>query len=404
LGVLPESKRPQKEDIIVNYGVTYIESGVHIPDCGFLSDTSLNSFLPPSNMSDNFLKLFTDVSTKDVDFDIFAASFYILTEYYFYFQTDFDQHGRYNEYDDFLLKNNFFAFPWVNVWANYLLDLIIKKYPHFEKPKNTLSIKLSFDIDHPFAFINKGIAGYAGYFKDLFHADFKNSILRCRTHTGNKDPYDTFDFILKETEYTKSVFFFLGQHLSGYDGKTSFKNKAYKSIIIKVKERGHEIALHPSYLTHHNKQAIKLEKQMLEEISDVEVRSARQHYLRYRLPHTRQYYQQVGIFNDYNSVCINFSGYKNGITCSFPWFDLQENRMSKLIIHPTIIMDVSLKEYMKLTPEQAYREYEKQFNMLRIYGGEVNLLWHNNSLSDIHGWEGWKDVFIAIVNDLKSAI
>jgi hypothetical protein len=56
-------------------------------------------------------------------------------------------------------------------------------------------------------------------------------------------------------------------------------------------------------------------------------------------------------------------------------------------------MDVTLKNYKKLSVEESKREIQNMINVTKSYGGDFYSIWHNNSLCEEDDWEGWREVY-----------
>ena len=56
-------------------------------------------------------------------------------------------------------------------------------------------------------------------------------------------------------------------------------------------------------------------------------------------------------------------------------------------------MDTTLQKYMKLTPEQAVEQYRSIINDVRRVDGTFCCIVHNQNLSELFGWEGWRNVY-----------
>jgi hypothetical protein len=56
-------------------------------------------------------------------------------------------------------------------------------------------------------------------------------------------------------------------------------------------------------------------------------------------------------------------------------------------------MDVSLKDYLGLSPNKAKESIQQIIEQCKRVGGTFIPLWHNSSFSELDGWEGWKEVF-----------
>ncbi|MBT7828285.1 MAG: hypothetical protein HN600_16990, partial [Bacteroidetes bacterium] len=141
----------------------------------------------------------------------------------------------------------------------------------------------------------------------------------------------------------------------------------------------------------------------LEEIIGKRILSVRQHYLKYRNPKTRLFYTELGLRQDYNAAMSSSIGFRNGMGIPFPWFNLLANEMTTLFIHPQMAMDVTLKDYMGLSAEESIQKIINLIEECKKYNLTFSLLWHNSSLSEIHGWEGWKLVFQESVRMLNES-
>jgi hypothetical protein len=56
-------------------------------------------------------------------------------------------------------------------------------------------------------------------------------------------------------------------------------------------------------------------------------------------------------------------------------------------------MDVTLKDYMNLRPEDAWQLTEKLMDEVKKVNGTFICLFHNESLHDLDQWQGWRQLF-----------
>ena len=61
------------------------------------------------------------------------------------------------------------------------------------------------------------------------------------------------------------------------------------------------------------------------------------------------------------------------------------------MVHPFQIMDVTLKNYLNLEPDQAIEKIKNIVNTIARYGGTMISIWHNSSFDK--DWIGWHKVF-----------
>ena len=67
-----------------------------------------------------------------IPYDIFAASFYLITRYEEYLPHVKDIHGRYTAEQSLAFKYRFLEKPVVDIWAYKLLEALKEKFPDYE--------------------------------------------------------------------------------------------------------------------------------------------------------------------------------------------------------------------------------------------------------------------------------
>jgi hypothetical protein len=393
---------PEKDrNPVIAYGITHVRKSLKIPDAGLLSQKGTSKIKPSFNRQDN--KLFFDEEFKmgfDMDFDPFSACFFLLTEYEKYSCDEFDNHNRYKEETLYTIKKKLYKKPLINIYAKRL-KMLIQERLNFRTMNGFKSdYQITIDVDHPFAFLHKGWKGKAGYLKDIIRFDIVNLKNRTVAELRQKDPYDTFKEILEICPLKKVLFFFLVGGKSKYDLKISDKKEYFKTIR-ELSENGFKIGLHPSYDTFKNLKLLEKEKEVLEDIIGKKVKHSRQHFLRYSLDETYTNLLETGITNDYTSCLYSQPGYKYGIMNTFPWYNLNEEKITDLKIHPTLAMDTTYRFYKQKSAKKSIKHLRNILDETRYHSGEFRILWHNSSLSGIHGWEKWENSLSKIISYIK---
>lgn len=383
--------------------------GVSVFNSAFLLQNDIKKF-EPEIKPEKIPQLFPNPGADkfDINFDLFAASFYLLTEYDKYMIDQRDSHGRIPDNLTFVFRNELYKQPLINIYAEQLREKICEKFPDLTEElndknpnKRKFTYELSFDIDFPWAYKHKGIVTYLGIARDILKRDFTGLKLRLQTISGKKDPYDVFDklFELCPVEHTR--FFFLINGLSKFDSRFTERNLAYRQLISKIFEKGYACGIHPSYLSSRSKTIMKDEVRALEKILKAKVISSRQHFLKYALPETYHLLQLLGIKKDYTGTFANVPGFKYSIAQPFPWFDLINNMQTPLWIHPTMVMDATLAKYQKLNTANALSMIKKYIDITKKYNGKFVLLWHNSSMSKLDGYAGWDNLLFEAIEYLK---
>ena len=62
-------------------------------------------------------------------------------------------------------------------------------------------------------------------------------------------------------------------------------------------------------------------------------------------------------------------------------------------------MDVSLKDYMKLSNEESLAKILELKNEVKMVNGTFISLFHNETLSENYKWRGWNSIYKIMVID-----
>jgi hypothetical protein len=76
-------------------------------------------------------------------------------------------------------------------------------------------------------------------------------------------------------------------------------------------------------------------------------------------------------------------GFRASTSHPFYWYDLKNERTTSLLIHSPCIMDVTLKDYCKLSPDEAKETIENLRSTISQVNGRFEFIWHNSSFSEI---------------------
>lgn len=325
--------------------------------------------------------------------DVLASIFYIVSMYDDYLRTSRDKHGRNVGRHSIMFRNNWLEKLMVERWSLALIALIEREN---NCSLNALPIPFkyipTFDIDNAYAYrLKTGLRKQMSVFRDVLKSNKKRLAERKLVLAGKqKDPYDTFDFIeeIARREGEVKVFWLLGDY-GEFDKNINPNNKEFRSLIQGVSSFA-DSGLHPSYQSNTKTEKVAIEKQRLETILDRKVTHTRQHFLKVDLPSTFRVLENAGFTDDYSLGYADQVGFRAGIARPFLWFDLLENRTSKLRLHPISYMDGTLNEYLELSIEEAQEKIENLRQEVESFGGEFIALWHNETIGDYGSWEGWR--------------
>ncbi|WP_343330487.1 polysaccharide deacetylase family protein [Polaribacter staleyi] len=337
---------------------------------------------------------------SSIPFDVFAASFYLVSRYEEYLPHVKDVHGRYTADQSLAYKYRFLEKPVVDIWAYKLSAALKEKFPDYAYKERKYEFISTVDIDNAYAYKYKSLVrSVGGFFNDLVQFKLFNVWNRFAvTFNIKRDPFDTFQRILKirKEQNIKTIFFFLIGDYTTFDTNVSASKRKYRLLIKEMVDYA-KVGLHPSYFTLNNASLLKKEKLRLEEIINSPIQRSRQHYLRISLPETYQNLIDLEVEEDYSMGYASNVGFRASTCTPFYFYDLDFEIQTPLKVFPFALMDTTLNDYMKLTPKQSLGRIRDIKNEVKAVNGTFITLFHNESLSDYLRWKGWKRLYESMI-------
>lgn len=348
---------------------------------------------------DDIPVLFKNTNSQ-IPFDIFAASFFLLSRYEEYLPHIADNYNRFEADSSISFQNNFLHLPVVNLWAVELKKLILAKYPNLKHKENKYQYISTIDIDNAWAYKNKDVMRTGGAFlKAIAKGKFNDIKERALTLVGKMhDPYDTYDYLLAtQKKYNLNmIFFFLLGNYGMNDKNISANNPKFQSLIKHLGDYA-DIGIHPSFGSNGNEQQVRIEVSRLANITHRTISKSRQHFLKLHLPDTYKHLINCGIQEDYTMGYASKVGFRAGVCSPFAWYDLKDDEKTSLTIYPFCVMDGTLKTYMNLNQEEAIAKCVELINQIKKVNGTCITLWHNETLSNWRDWKDWQYVYEEVV-------
>lgn len=336
--------------------------------------------------------------TSDLPFDIFASIFYIISRYEEYLPHREDKHGRFIAEDSIAYQHGFLHLSIVDRWCNLIGETISKYYPDFIINNRKYRFVQTIDIDAAYCYLHKGFfRTITGLFRDIFnHHDLNEAKYRIRTILKKeKDPYDTFDYILDLKNKHKNshlIFFTLLADYGIYDKAISYHNNEFRTLLQHLGDHA-KMGIHPSYLAIDEPDKVGIETKRLSVILHRAIVRNRFHFLRFRLPNSYNNLTKNNILHDYSMGYAEMPGFRAGTSTPYPFYDIENDQETSLTIHPFILMDTTLKKHMSLSPKEAVKTIRTFIDECREIGTDFNCIWHNQNLCEKFGWENWRYVY-----------
>lgn len=330
----------------------------------------------------------------DCAFDIFAASFYLISRYEEYLPFTPDAHVRFPASESLAFKNGFLHQPIVDIWIQDFKKLLLEKYPSIQCKKRNFEAVFTYDIDIAFKYAGRDWVRNAG---SLFSKLLQLKINEFCEHLAHlifkkHDPWNIYDELILDLKKRglNSIFFFPAGTSSKLDRGLSLKTKLMAQLVRKTKSSC-AIGLHPSYISNGKPELLKEEKKYLEEVAQQSILKSRQHFLKLALPETYKDLLEAGILEDYSMAFPDAIGFRASTSVPYPFFNLLRNEPTSLTLFPAACMDATFIYYLKMSADQAFSQMERLVNEVRNVGGSFISIWHNNYLAEDSKEFDWKD-------------
>lgn len=387
----------EKQSIpLLNYSDKKSENGIHFPPAKLLFESGIRDEERIVSRSGDLMGSFPTPKNNYVSFDIFASAFYFVTRYEEYLPHLRDQYDRFDAKYSFAYKNGFLRKPMVNYYAQFLYDLLEQSYPGLKVKRTKYEFINTIDIDNAWAYRQKGfVRTTAASFKDVLTLNFSNLYRRFGVILGKKkDPYDNYQYLwdLQDQYKLKSIYFFLLADYGLNDKNVPVWSNKFQSLIKSIADRS-QIGIHPSFGSNKKPEKLIKEIERLSLISKFEVSRSRQHFLILNMPETYRRLIQHEIKEDHSMGFATEVGFRASISCPFPFYDLDREEKTPLMLYPFAVMEATLRFYMETSIEQACEIIDNLVEEVKKVDATFISLWHNETVSDEGLWKNWRKVY-----------
>ena len=385
----------------ISYAGEPIADGLFIAAAGLLFETAITPQKVTCSMIDGVHVLFeTDNPLSAFRFDPFAAAFYLVSRYEEYHPHMKDNFGRYPATESIAWKGKFLDIPIIHQWADIVEASLRERYPALKFRHPQYHFVPTIDIDHAWCYKGRTLVRTLGGFsRSVLHGNLHEIACRFKTLAGMApDPYDTYSFIdrVHQPHANFPLFFILFADYGRNDNNVRVTSKNFHSLLRKLDHHG-KVGIHPSLASGTDVLKLEHEYKGLCEALFRNVTISRQHFLKLSMPGTFRSLIQIGITDDYSMGYASHTGFRAGIAIPFHFFDLSKDETTGLVIHPVSLMDVTMKDYLRLNKVETLDKIRNVIQTIRSVNGEFVSLWHNESLTGAGHWEGSSAIYEEMV-------
>jgi hypothetical protein len=335
-------------------------------------------------------------------FDIFAASFYLLSRYEEYMPHVKDDYGRFMAKESLAYNHRFLNQPVVDIWAYKLQEVLQKRFPDFNFPTREYKIKPVIDVPMAYHFRKKGLLRtVGGTLNDLGRFKLRRLYERYLVLMGFKrDPYDTFKWIItkqKQCYYKFMVLFLIGDY-STYDKNINANKKKFVSLIKSIADYS-DVGIKASYFALEDVSILKKEKLKIEAITNTELKAVRHSFSKLNLPQSYRNLVELEINQDFTMGYIDTLGFRAGTCTPFQFYDLDYEVQTPLQINPYHCLDFGLLKYESQLDKEEH--LQKLIDEVKAVNGTFTPVFHNYTFSDSQQWQGYRSLFNLILESVE---
>lgn len=326
---------------------------------------------------------------SEVPYDIFAATFYLLSRYEEYLPHVKDSLGRFAPSASLAAQNNFLKIPVVDIWIQRLQKIVAAHYPEIKWTTSRFKTEVTVLVPQAFAYRKIGfLRTVGGYFQDAFKFKLGNLLIRTQVILGlRKDPYDIFTWLInvqKQAASTFNVLFELGDATS--DTTNLRYTKASFQSLIKMVADYCQPGLLASVLSSDNNVILKEEKNRMEAIVNMPVQIALFSQHQFTIPKSYRNLLEHEVLQDCSMGYPETMGFRAGTSNPFLFYDLDYEMQTPLLIKPIALpLEAVISNKDKTVNFVAVDQIKKQVKRVR---GTLAVSCSNKTLSESH----WKSL------------
>jgi hypothetical protein len=328
--------------------------------------------------------------------DIVAATFFLLSRWEETQPEPRDMHGRFPAAASVAARCGFLDLPIVDQYALILRQWVDRLVPDLIHRSGSFEVRLSHDIDavsvpQRFGGWMRRMVGDLIKRRDptLALSDVRQALVQWRHPERVWESCGIERLVQLSTAHGfRSAFYFMATKPASIESDYDVAALPLRHCIAELRKRSFEIGLHAGYNTLGEPLRLAEEKRRLDAITGETALGGRQHYLRFRVPATWRHWEDAHLTYDSTLGYADDEGFRCGTCHAFSPFDVDEDRILRIVEIPLIVMDATLRSYRQLTPQQACDRIELLARRCRDVEGTFTLLWHNQSPDPAWGPSG----------------
>ncbi|WP_372918067.1 polysaccharide deacetylase family protein [Salegentibacter sp.] len=366
----------------LSYGKQALGNELFIQNTGLLMEQGLSEVdIKVQPWGESFC-FFPATEKSDLPFDIFAASFYLLSRYEEYLPHVKDEYGRFPASESLAEQEGFLQKPVIDVWALKFHEILTQRFPALKRKNRRFDTLTIVAVEHVFSYKNKGfVRSLIGGLTDLLKLQFGKVLDRIQVLLGfKKDPFNIFgDLIELIKQYRlKMLFMFQLSDFSIYDRNINPNRMSHRSVIKYVADYT-KVGLFLGHDALREISILKKEKRRLEDIVHSPLNAAINTKYNLTLPEHYNNLTELEIPEDYSMGYPESHGFRAGTCTPFLFYDINTELTTPLKVYPYAVHSNILE---KETPEKLKSEVAKMLQNVKAVEGTFIAIFKNHDFSD----------------------
>ena len=386
------------EGVKFSYAKKKLGNEVFIQQFGLLDEQGINDLSFSMDLWEGVPCFFRVSSESDIPFDIFSASFYLITRY-----EEYQPHVK-NDVDSYPIEeslayqHDFLTQPVVDVWAYKLKKILEAKFKDLKFPKRKFKSQFIVSVSKAFQHRHHGFVRFVGAsLRDLLQLQLKSGFDRFKTMLRlQSDPYDIYDELIdyaKENKLQLDFYFQLSDY-SRYSKNISYNKRIYHKLIKSMGDYG-DLGLLPGSEALHDFEVLQKEKKRWESIVNRSLVKTLIKNYPLNFPDGYLNFNKLEIENDYSMGYQKNIGFRAGTCTAFPFYDLNLEQVTGLLVQPYVLNSNVLRGvdiYEKIEELNALKK------TLKLVNGQMNFIFANLDFADTYS----KNAIFALMKEMKS--
>jgi len=285
---------------------------------------------------DDTVGFFPVPEASDLPFDIFAASFYLLSRYEEYLPHVKDEEGRFPATESLAYQESFLHKPVVDIWAFKFRDILLDRFPNLEFSDRKYKVGTIIESNHTYIFKNKGfLRSFIGLWYDLLKLNLGKVGDRLQVWIRIKnDPLDIFEDLINliKEHKIRMLFMFQLSDFSIHDRNISHNRIPHRAVIKSVADYA-KVGLLMGYYAMEELKSLRKEKLRLEEIIHSSIENAMNSQYNLRLPDQYNNLSELEITNDFSMGYPDNPGFRAGTCTPYLFYDINMEITTPLRVH-----------------------------------------------------------------------